>query len=112
MKTVNLEDYRGKPTQKTTFTMFEKVLKAIGSLFKQKTEDVDKAFEIAGNFDTLVMFCMAAQDLELDVYTVAQMSLKVAIPQTYLREIRTKKEGTNDEPGARIVNFRKDSECK
>lgn len=113
MKVLNFKDYMSdQSTEKQSFTMFEKVLEDLAKRFDQSMDSINYAFQIAGNFDTLLMFCMAAEDLKEDVAMVADMSRKVAIPQTYLSEVRPYKENREDEFSASIVDFKKGGKHK
>jgi hypothetical protein len=71
---------------------YEPVLRTLGKLFDQYTEDMDAALSIAGNFDTLIMFCFASKEMGIPVNEIAEMSLHTKIPQMYLKTIRHREE--------------------
>lgn len=108
MSTINLNDYK----KEDNFTAYKVVLEALSKAFDQETERLDKALVIAGNFDTLIMFCTAARDMGMKVDEVAELSTRTTIPQMYLKEIRPKTKEKENVTGGSVIHLRKSGECQ
>jgi len=93
------------------FSSYNIVMEKLSEAFNQSEEDLDYALKVAGNFDTLIMFCSASRDMKMNVREVADLSLNTTIPQMYLREIRPKGREEDEKPSASVVNFRRDRKC-
>jgi hypothetical protein len=75
----------------------KEVLKAIGKIFEQEEDQVRRAFTKVRNFDTLIMYCFAAKDLNISLDEVSELANLAQVPQMYLRAIKPDQKGKGTE---------------